>query len=220
MTVSSRSGEGTLPIRVVVADDHEVVRQALKVLLEAEGLSIVGEAADGREAVGMCGRLQPDVVLLDLMMPGLNGLDAAVEVRRASAGTQMVLLTTHTDQRNLLRAWSVGFRACVFKSHSARELVRAIRTVAAGGTYLHPETSAVLLDAYRGGVSADERLSARERQVLQLIAEGNGTKDAAKALGVSVKTVESHRSRLMKKLGVHETAGLVRYAIRHGISEL
>jgi DNA-binding NarL/FixJ family response regulator len=206
---------------VLLADDHRVVRQALRLLLEREGIVVVGEAADGLDAVRQVRELAPDVAVLDLMMPGLNGLDAAHEIRQAAPETRLVLLTTQTGERHLLQALKAGFKGCVFKSHHAQDLVHAIREVAQGGTYLHPEMSQAVIGAYLGsGESAAEPLSSRERQVLQLIAEGRGTKQVATALGVSVKTVESHRSRLMKKLSIRETAGLVRYAIRHGLSEL
>ncbi|MGE0453587.1 MAG: response regulator [Vicinamibacteria bacterium] len=211
----------TLPIRVLLADDHRVVRQAIRLMLEREGLQVVAEASDGLQAVRLARELQPDVAVLDLLMPGLNGLDAAHELRQASPATQLVLLTTQTGERHLLQALKAGFKGCVFKSHQAQDLLRAIREVAAGGTYLHPEMSEAVVGAYLGSAeSPKEPLSSRERQVLQLIAEGKGTKQVAVALGVSVKTVESHRSRLMKKLDIRETAGLVRYAIRQGLSEL
>lgn len=210
-----------MAIRVLLADDHRVVRQALRLMLEREGLDVVGEAEDGLHAVRLARELQPDVAVLDLLMPGLNGLDAAHELRQASPETRMVLLTTQTGERQLLQALKAGFKGCVFKSHQAQDLLHAIREVARGGTYLHPEMSQAVVEAYLGSAdSPKEPLSSRERQVLQLIAEGKGTKQVAEALGVSVKTVESHRSRVMKKLSIHETAGLVRYAIRQGLSEL
>jgi DNA-binding NarL/FixJ family response regulator len=211
----------TTPIRVLLADDHRVVRQAIKIMLEREGVDVVAEAADGLDAVRLARELHPDVAVLDLMMPGLNGLDAAHELRQAAPATKLVLLTTQTGEKHLLLALKAGFKGCVFKSHQAQDLVHAIREVAQGGTYLHPEMSQAVVQAYLGsGELMAEPLSSRERQVLQLIAEGKGTKQVAVALGVSVKTVESHRSRLMKKLNIRETAGLVRYAIRHGLSEL
>ncbi len=210
-----------MAITVLLADDHPVVRQALRLMLEREGLNVVGEAADGLQAVRLALKLQPDVAVLDLLMPGLNGLDAAHELRQASPATRLILLTTQSGEKHLLHALKAGFNGCVFKSHQAQDLVHAIREVAQGGTYLHPEMSQAVVGAYLGGAdSSKDPLSSRERQVLQLIAEGRGTKQVADALGVSVKTVESHRSRVMKKLNIRETAGLVRYAIRQGLSEL
>jgi DNA-binding NarL/FixJ family response regulator len=210
-----------MPIRVLLADDHQVVRQALRVLLENEGLEVVGEASNGYQAVRQARELAPDVAVLDLVMPQLNGLDAAPEIRQASPKTHLVLLTTQNGEQHVLQALKAGFKGCVFKSHDAQDLVHAIREVARGRTYLHPEMSEAVVGGFLGRSElAHEPLSNRERQVLQLIAEGKRTRQAADILGVSVKTVESHRSRIVRKLNIRETAGLVRYAIRHGLSEL
>jgi DNA-binding NarL/FixJ family response regulator len=210
-----------MPTSVLLADDHQVVRQALRVLLESEGLEVVAEASNGHQAVRHARELVPDVAVLDLMMPELNGLDAAAEIRQASPKTRLVLLTAQKGEQQVLQALKAGFKGCVLKSHDVQDLVQAIREVARGRTYLHPEMSETVVGGFLGRCElAEEPLSNRERQVLQLIAEGKRTRQAADILGVSTKTVESHRSRIMHKLNIRETAGLVRYALRHGLSEL
>lgn len=207
--------------RIVLADDHAVVRDGVKLLLELEGFEVVGQAQDGLEAVALVRDLAPDVAVLDRAMPLLNGIDAAREIRKSSPATQLVLLTMDTDERHLLEALQAGFRACVLKSYDARELVDAVRAVVNGGTYLHPGLSRVVVEAYIGKTETPANpLSTRERQVLQLLAEGKKTREVAELLYVSIKTAESHRARIMKKLGIHETAGLVRYALREGVTSL
>jgi DNA-binding NarL/FixJ family response regulator len=208
-------------LRVVLADDHAVVREGVKLLLEMEGFEIVGQAADGLEAVRLVRELGPEIAILDRSMPLLNGVDAAREIRMAAPATRLILLTMDTDEGHLLEALRAGFRGCVLKSYEARELVEAIRVVMRGGTYLHPGLSQVVVEAYisRTAIEPDP-LSPRERQVLQLLAEGKKTREVAELLFVSVKTAESHRTRIMKKLGIKETAGLVRYALRLGVTQL
>jgi two-component system, NarL family, response regulator NreC len=208
-------------IRVLLADDHAIVRQALILLLEREGMVVVGEAGDGAQAVEMVLKCSPDVVVLDRLMPVLSGLEAAREIRRVSPATQLVLLTSRTDEQGVLEALRAGIKACVAKSHEARELIAAIREVARGGIYLGTGVTSLVVNGYLGGgASSPEALTPRERQVLQLIAEGKKTREIASLLGVSVKTAESHRGNIMAKLDIRDTAGLVRYAIRCGYSEL
>jgi DNA-binding NarL/FixJ family response regulator len=208
-------------IRVVLADDHAVVRDGVKLLLELEDFEVVGQAADGLEAVRLVRELKPEVAVLDRAMPLLNGIDAAREIRLASPETRLVLLTMDTDESHVLGALRAGFMGYVLKSYDARELILAIRAVMGGGTYLHPGLSRLVVDAYvQRTENQPDPLSPRERQVLQLLAEGKRTREVGALLSISVKTAESHRSRLMKKLGIKETAGLVRYALRQGVTEL
>lgn len=207
-----------MAIRILLADDHSIVRQGLKALLNKEGLDVVAEAADGQQAVKLVQEHKPEVAVLDLSMPLLNGLDAAREILKSSPRTKPMLLTMHTEDHYVLEALRVGVRGYVMKNHSGEDLVRAITQVARGEVYLSPGISEVVVQAYLNKTDyASDPLSGRERQVLQLVAEGNTTKKVASLLGLSVKTAESHRTRIMEKLGIHETAGLVRYAIRRGI---
>ena len=207
-----------MAIRILLADDHSIVRQGLKALLDKEGLDVVAEASDGQQAVKLVHEYKPDVAVLDLSMPLLNGLDAAREIIKSSPRTKPMLLTMHTEDHYVLEALRVGVRGYVMKNHSGEDLVRAITQVARGEVYLSPGISEVVVQAYLNKTDyAADPLSGRERQVLQLVAEGNTTKKVALLLGLSVKTAESHRTRIMEKLDIHETAGLVRYAIRRGI---
>lgn len=208
----------TLPTQVLLADDHAIVRDGIKVLLEREGYQINAEAANGQEAVQLALERQPDVVVLDITMPVLNGLDAAREILRKLPKTKAILLTVHDEDIYVLEGLRIGVKAFVTKTHAAEDLVHAIREVMQGKTYLSPEVSQVVIEAYQNKTEAlRDPLSPRERQVLQLIAEGQTSKQIANLLHISVKTAETHRSRILEKLGIHETAGLVRYAIRRGM---
>ncbi|MHB8486936.1 MAG: response regulator [Candidatus Acidiferrales bacterium] len=207
-----------MPIQVMLADDHQIIRQSLKVLLEREGLKIVGEASNGQEAVKIAESLHPDVAVLDVSMSVLNGIDAAKEIQKVSPQTKTVFLTIHDEDPYLLDALRVGAKGYVVKTHAAENLVQAIREASRGGVYLSPEVSRAVVQAYQNKTELSaEPLSPRERQVLQLIAEGKTTKEVAGVLNISVKTAETHRTRIMEKLDIHETAGLVRYAIRRGL---
>jgi len=204
--------------QVLIADDHPLIRQGLRTLLEQHGFTVIGEAADGREATQLAQELEPDVAVLDLAMPLLNGLDAAREITRASRRTKTIVVTVHTADQYVLAALQAGVRGYVLKSQAIAELVQAIQEVMRGGRYLSPGISEAVVQAYlaKTDLPADP-LTPREREVLQLIAEGKTTKDIAGLLGLSVKTIESHRTRLMGKLDIRQTAGLVRYAIRRGL---
>jgi two-component system, NarL family, response regulator NreC len=207
-----------MPIRVVLADDHTLVRQGLKSLLEREKFQVVAEASDGQEAVALAEGHHPDIAVIDISMPILNGIDAAREMGRSCPKTKTILLTQHDEDQYVSEALEAGVKGYVLKSQAANDLLQAIQQVSRGQVYLSPGVSRALMEAYRtkSGKSGD-RLTLRERQVLQLIAEGKSTKDIASLLGISVKTAESHRTRLMHKLDIHETASLVRYAVRQGI---
>lgn len=207
-------------LRILLADDHQIVREGLRGLLEREGFEIVGEAADGREAVRLAQERSPDVAILDFTMPLLNGLDAAREILRTSPRMGLVLLTMHTEDHRVVGALRAGIRAYVLKTQAAEELAQAIREVARGGTFLSPGVSHVLLKAYLSKTDVPpDPLSPRERQVLQLVAEGKTTKEIAAELGLTTKSAESYRAKIMEKLDIHDTAGLVRYAIRQGLIE-
>jgi DNA-binding NarL/FixJ family response regulator len=209
-----------MPIRVLLADDHTMFRAGVGALLGAEGIQVVAEAADGRSAVELAQKQPVDVCVLDLTMPLLNGLDAAREITRVCPRTRVVLLTVHKDDPYVLEAFRAGVRGYVIKTQAADDLVRAIREVAGGAAYVSPKVSQALLDAYRSDRDmTGDSLTPRERQVLQLVAEGKSSKEVAKLLSVSVKTVDTHRAHVMDKLDIHELATLVRYAIRRGLIE-
>lgn len=207
-----------MPTTVLLADDHTLVRQGLKAFLEGQGFSVVAEASDGQEALRIAAQMQPDIAVVDIGMPILNGVDAARELKKSSPETAVIVLTKHDEDQYVSEALRVGVNGYVLKSQVATDLVHAIQEVTRGAIYLSPCISRAVIDAYlsKRSVSTDT-LSGRERQVLQLVGEGKSTKEVAKHLGIGVKTAESHRARLMRKLDIHETAGLVRYAIRLGL---
>lgn len=204
--------------RILLADDHQIVRQGLKSLLSQEEIEVVGEAADGHEAVRLAAELAPDVVILDVGMPLLNGLDAAQEILRGTPRIGIVLLTMHAEDHQVLKALRMGVRGYVIKTQAVDELVLAIREVARGKFYLSSGASQTIVQAYLAGAAPEsDPLTSRDRQVLQLVAEGKTTKEIAGHLGVTPKTAETYRARIMEKLDIHDTAGLVRYAIRHSL---
>jgi DNA-binding NarL/FixJ family response regulator len=213
------------PVTVVLADDHPVVRQGLRAVLEAEPLfSIAGEAGDGLEAVDLVGKLKPRVLVVDLMMPGLTGLEVTRRVRKESPDTQVVVLSMHASEPYVLEALRNGAAAYVLKNSQSEHLVQAVREAAAGRRYLSPALSERAIAAYAGRASADagrgdvyDTLTSREREVLHLAAEGQSHREIAQRLGISPRTAEVHRANLMRKLDLHSQTDLVRYAIRRGI---
>jgi DNA-binding NarL/FixJ family response regulator len=206
------------PLRVILADDHQIVRQGIRTLVERQGVQVVAEAADGLTLIEQVRLHLPDLAIVDVSMPGLNGIDATRQMVAALPTLAVVLLTMHDEELHVSAALRAGVRGYVLKTQAADELLDAIRTVSMGGTYLSPKVSRMVVSAYVSGMdSAADPLSARERIVLQLIAEGRTTKDIAATLNLTVKTAESYRARLMEKLDIHDTAGLVRYAIRRGV---
>ena len=206
--------------RLLLADDHILLRQGVKALIETYGVTVVGEAGDGREAVRLAEETQPDVAVVDVMMPLLNGLDVVREIRRVSPQTKSLLLTMHTDDAFVLEALKVGVKGYLLKTQPVTEVVHAIRDVSKGSFYLSPGISQTVIYAFlaKRDLPSDP-LTTREREVLQLVAQGMTTKKVAGLLGVSVKTAESHRHRIMDKLDLHDTASLVRYSIRRRLIE-
>jgi DNA-binding NarL/FixJ family response regulator len=213
-------------ITLVLADDHHVVRQALRTLLETEpGFVVVGEMSDGLRVTDLVVRLEPDILLADLMMPGLNGMEVTRQVRKRCVRTKVILLSMHMNEAHVLEALRSGVHGYVRKDETAADLIGAIRSVAAGNTYLSPPFSDQTIEAYRQRAAEAERdpyerLTAREREVLHLAAEGLGNAEMAARLGISPRTAETHRARVMQKLGLRRLADLVRFALRRGLMPL
>jgi len=206
---------------VVLVDNHALVRQALKTLLEREGLAIAGEASDGEEAVRLIPRVRPDVAILDISMPIRNGLDAVRELQKESSETRTILLTRHDEDQYVTEALRAGVKGYVLKTQAATDLLDAIHKVCDGGIYLSPGIARAVVDAYLSKAEIrEDPLTSREWQVLQLGGEGKSTREIGTLLGISAKTAESHRAKLMRKLDIHETASLVRYAIRRGLVQV
>lgn len=200
---------------LLLVDDHSMFRQGVKALLEREGYKVVGEASNGYEAVRKVRQLNPGLVIMDIGMTILNGIDATREIIKRSPDTQVILLTMFEDDVYVLESLKAGIRGYVLKTQATTDLINAIDEVLSGAIYLSPGISETIIKAYMTKKNPQtDLLTDRERQVLQLIAEGNTSKNIASMLGLSIKTAESHRSRIMQKLDIHETAGLVRYAIR------
>lgn len=206
-----------MQVRIVLADDHAIVRQGLKALLADGKFNVVGEAENGQDAARLVRELKPDIAVLDIGMPLLNGVGAALAISRDSPETRTIALTVHTEDLYVLEALRSGIRGYVLKTQAMSELVEAIHQVVRGSIYLSPGVSQAVLDAFLSRREfAPPALTPRERQVLQLVAEGKRSKEIADLLGISTKTAEAHRAHIMDKLEIHETAGLVRYAVKYG----
>ena len=210
--------------RIVLVDDHQIVRVGLKSLLEREtGFQVVGEAGDGREALTVVKELAPDVVIMDIAMPGLNGIDATIRVRADHPQVKIIILSMHLERAYIVETLKAGASGYLLKERAVDELVHAIRAVTAGRKYLSPGVTDIVLQGYLEADidlpnSAFSQLTEREREVLQFIAEGTTIKEIAELLHLSPKTVETHKGRIMERLNIRTVAGLTRYAIRHGLT--
>jgi len=226
-----------MPIRIVLADDHALVRAGLRAIVEKlPDVQVVGEASDGREALRIIAELTPDVVLMDVTMPGFNGLEATSRVGAASPRTRVIVVSVHADAATVLAAIDAGAAGYLLKDSTVSELEMAIGSALKGGTFLSPRVSQHVIEEYRrralqpappGAPPAERsttaergqlaRLTPRQREILQLLAEGSSSRAMARTLNVSVKTIETHRAQLMERLGIHDVPGLVRFAIRAGL---
>ncbi|MBS7811850.1 response regulator [Roseococcus pinisoli] len=216
------------PLRILLADDHDVVRHGLRALLEThEGWTICGEALSGRQAVEMAEKLQPDIAILDISMPSLNGLDATRIIRRSSPRTEILIFTMHETEQLIREVLAAGAKGYLLKSDAGRSVIAAIEALAAHQPYFNWKVSETILDGFLRAAAPDdgtkkdqEPLTTREREIVQLLAEGLSNKEVAKRLELSVKTVETHRSSAMRKLDVHSVVGLVHYAVRNKLTPI
>lgn len=211
-------------IRILLADDHTIMRNGLRLLLERQpGFQVIGEAADGRETVEMTDTMRPDVVVLDIAMPNLNGIEAARQIAAKLPGIAVVILSMHSDESYVLRALKAGARAYLLKDSAESDLISAIKAVTEGKAFFSPAISKMLVDDYvrrlqeRGVDDSYEVLTTREREILQLVAEGKSNKDVANLLSLSLYTVETHRGNIMQKLNLHSVPELILYAVRKGV---
>lgn len=213
-----------MSVRIVIADDHTIMRNGLRLMLERQSdFSVVGEASDGREAIIAAGKLAPDLVIVDIAMPSLNGIEAAARITADHPRTSVLILSMHSDESYVLRALKAGARGYLLKDSAESDLVSAVRALCAGKAFFSPAVSRVLADDYvrqirqRGLEDPYDSLTARERELLQLVAELKSTKDIANLLNLSPHTVDTHRANLMSKLNLHSIPELILYAVRKGI---
>ncbi|MEW5956304.1 MAG: response regulator transcription factor [Chloroflexota bacterium] len=216
-----------MSIMVLLVDDHATVREGLRFLLDAQAdIKVVGVAADGREAVDQAAQLCPDVVVMDIAMPQLNGIEATQRIKRECPGVQIIILSMHASNEQIFRALQAGARGYLLKETAGLEVATAVRAVYAGQRYLSVEVSDKLIDDYMQQRALDEarspltRLSSRERETLQLVVEGQSSAEIAELLSLSCRSVETYRRRLMQKLGINHLPGLVKFAISHGLTSL
>jgi two-component system, NarL family, response regulator NreC len=210
-------------LRVLLADDHGIVRRGLRSLLEDADVSVVGEAADGLEAVRLCETLRPDILIVDIGMPKLNGIDVAARVQKIEHPPSVIILSMHSDESYIIRALASGARAYLLKDATDEDLLPALRAVAGGRPFFSPAVTAVLVQDYMRSLQSRNLtdsyglLTDREKEVLQLLAEGRSNKEVATLLNLALSTIETHRASLMQKLNLHNTAEIVLYAVRKGI---
>ena len=210
-------------LRIVLADDHTILRNGLRLVLERQNFSVVGEASNGREAIEVVDRLKPDMVILDIAMPLLNGIEAAKRITSDHSRTSVLVLSMHSDEAYILKALKAGARGYLLKDSAEADLIQAVRAVSSGKAFFSPAVSKVLADDYvrqvqrRGAEDPYDLLTARERELLQLVAELKSTKEIATLLGVSPHTIDTHRGNVMQKLNVHSIPELILYAVRKGI---
>jgi DNA-binding NarL/FixJ family response regulator len=210
-------------LHVLLADDHSIVRRGLRSLLEEAGVSVVAEAGDGLDAMRLCEEHRPDLLILDIAMPKLNGIEVAARAQKLDPRPGVIILSMHADESYIIRALSAGARAYLLKSATDEDLLPAVRAVAAGKPFFSPAVTAVLVEDYirqlrtRGLSDSFDLLTDREKEVLQLLAEGRSNKEVATQLNVGLSTVETHRANLMQKVNLHNTAEIVLYAVRKGI---
>lgn len=215
-----------MSIKILLADDHKLMREGLRALLEKQGdIAVIGEAEDGRTTVKLARQLSPDIVIMDISMPDMNGIEATRQIVSRDSRIKIIALSVHSDKRFVVEMLNAGASAYLLKGCAFNELINAVRTVIANHTYLSPEITDVMIQDYKQvlaqkPVSAFSILTGREREVLQLLAEGHTTKHIAAKLDVSVKTVETYRHQIMDKLHIHSVADLTKYAIKEGLTSL